>query len=115
VTWELASSGLRALIANPQHAARLPASAAASANAAGGLSAAQWLAVFGVALAALVVYLVCAAIWPYGPCFGCVGHPGKKAGSNSRRWGRCRRCKGSGERIRWGYRVVQSMRGGRSS
>lgn len=83
--------------------------AAASASAVPGLSAIQWLAVFGLALA---VYLICAAIWPYGPCLGCAGHRGRNSGSNPRRWGRCKRCKGSGERIRWGYKVVQALKGG---
>jgi hypothetical protein len=108
VTWELASSGLAGHMPVTVRIGALPGSLAASASGSG-LSAIQWLAVFGLALAALVIYLACAAIWPYGPCLGCAGHPGKRAGSSSRRWGRC---KGSGERIRWGYKVVQALKGG---
>lgn len=51
--------------------------------------------------------------WPYGPCLACLGHPGRNPGSNGRRWGRCRRCKGAGKRIRFGARVFRSIREGR--
>jgi hypothetical protein len=107
-----AGSSALAVAAVPSwHFASPGAIAAASANG-GILSPAGWLAAAGIGLAALAVYLICAAIWPYGPCLGCVGHPGKKARSSSRRWGRCKRCKDSGERIRWGYKVVQALKGG---
>jgi hypothetical protein len=89
--------------------------AAASARAAGAvlgsLSGGQWAAVLGIGTVLLVLYLLGCAIWPYGPCFGCIGHPGKNRGSNGRRWGRCKRCRGSGERIRWGYRLLRNARG----
>ena len=71
-----------------------------------------WLTVVIVGLAAFVLYLIGCRIWPYGPCLSCLGHRGKSRGSNSRRWGRCKRCKGSGERIRWGYRLIQHIKEG---
>lgn len=49
--------------------------------------------------------------WPFGPCFRCVGHPGKNRGSNKRRWGTCRRCGGSGKRTRWGARLITRTKG----
>jgi hypothetical protein len=70
---------------------------AASANGSGGLSAGQRTAVIGVAAVMLALYLIGCTIWPYGPCLSCVGHRGKIRGSSSRRWGRCKRCRGSGE------------------
>jgi hypothetical protein len=80
--------------------------------AASGLSPLGWTVAVLAAAAVLAVYLVAAAIRPYGPCLGCIGPPGKKRGSNARRWGRCRRCKGTGERTRWGYRLIQHVKGG---
>jgi hypothetical protein len=102
------SSALALAILPSWHFAGPAAIAAASASAIPG----GWLTVLGGALAALVAYLGCCAIWPYGPCLSCLGHRGKNRGSNSRRWGRCRRCKGSGERIRWGYRLLQHIKEG---
>jgi hypothetical protein len=85
---------------------------AASASGSGGLSAGQWAAVICVAATVLALYLIGCKIWPYGPCLSCAGHRGRSRGSTSKRWGRCRRCKGTGERTRWGYRLIQHVKGG---
>ena len=39
---------------------------------------------------------------PYAPCRKCAGRRGRNAGSTSKVWGRCTRCGGKGERLRWG-------------
>ncbi len=114
MTWKNVSSGLGALVLGSAGSRGLRGLGAASASGSGGLSPLGWLAVAGVGAAVLAGYLIACSIWPYGPCFGCTGHRGRNRGSNSRRWGRCKRCKGSGERIRWGYRLVQNLRGGGS-
>jgi hypothetical protein len=83
---------------------------AASASGSGGLSAGQRTAVIGVAVVVLALYLIGSTIWPYGHCLSCISHRGRNRGSTGRRWGRCKRCKGSGERIRWGYRLLRNIK-----
>ena len=83
---------------------------AASASGSGGLSAGQWAAILGAAAVLFAAYLIGCSIWPYGPCLSCISHRGKSRGSTGRRWGRCKRCSGSGERIRWGYRLLQHIK-----
>ena len=85
---------------------------AASANGSGGLSAGQWTVVIGVAAVLFAGYLIGCSIWPYGPCLSCIAHRGRSRGSTGRRWGRCKRCRGSGERIRWGHRLLQNIKRG---
>ena len=85
---------------------------AASANGSGGLSGGQCAAILGAAAVLFALYLIGCTIWPYGPCLSCIARRGRSRGSNSRRWGRCKRCKGSGERMRWGYRVLQHIKHG---
>jgi hypothetical protein len=69
--------------------------------------------VFLIALGVVVVlgfgYYFSCRFWPYGPCFGCVGHGGRNRGSNSRRWGTCKRCRGTGRRIRLGARLWHTV------
>lgn len=65
----------------------------------------------GIALAA--GYYFSCKWWPYGPCLGCIGHPGRNRGSNARRWGTCKRCKGTGKRIRLGARIWHTVKEGR--
>jgi len=38
---------------------------------------------------------------PYARCRWCQGRRGRNPGSTGGRWGNCRRCGGSGERLRW--------------
>jgi hypothetical protein len=71
-----------------------------------------WLTILGGGTVLLVLYLMGSAIWPYGPCLSCIGHRGRNRGSYGRRWGRCKRCKGSGERLRWGYRLLRHVKHG---
>jgi hypothetical protein len=90
----------------------LPGVGAASASGSGGLSAGQWAVVIGVAAVLFAGYLIGCSIWPYGPCLACIARRGRSRGSTGRRWGRCKRCRGSGERIRWGYRLLQNIKHG---
>jgi hypothetical protein len=41
---------------------------------------------------------------PYAPCRWCVGRSGRNPGSNRERWGKCRKCGGTGKRLRLGAR-----------
>lgn len=65
-----------------------------------------------VVTAAFVSYLIGCSIWAYGPCLSGAVQRGRSRGSTGRRWGRCKRSKGSGERMRWGYRFLQNIRHG---
>jgi hypothetical protein len=65
------------------------------------------LAVIG--LIALAGWAVSLYLWPFAPCGKCLGS-GRNPGSNSKRHGQCRRCKGAGRRIRFGARTVHRGR-----
>ena len=54
----------------------------------------------GVPLYALSLY-----VWPYRPCTRCDG-TGVNPGSNSSRWGNCKKCKGTRHQYRLGARAV---------
>ena len=54
-------------------------------------------------------WLVSLRLWPYTRCSWCNG-TGRNRGSNGRRHGRCRFCKGKPERLRPGARLVRSRR-----
>jgi hypothetical protein len=60
----------------------------------GALAAVVWLA----------GYAVHCAWWPFAACRTCDG-AGKFRSKSGRAWRRCRRCKGSGERVRVGRRL----------
>jgi len=97
VTWDLAAS------------ADLPARVFfAGTGASGGLHlAASDLALLIVGgLVAFGLYLASCRIWPYGPCLACRGRRGRNPGSTGRRHGRCPMCKGTGERLRVGTRIL---------
>lgn len=49
-------------------------------------------------------YLAACAIWPFTSCARCDGR-GKFRSPSGRAWRGCRRCKGSGARLRYGRRV----------
>jgi len=104
VTWELASSSpVRAAVTiADQHVL-----------AAGGLSARTLGGLLLLALVAVAVYLLTCVPWPYGPCLACRAHPRRNPGSNSRRHGRCKVCRGSGERLRIGTRLLLAWSNGR--
>lgn len=61
---------------------------------------------FLVAVGSPVTYVISCRIWPYAPCKGCEGRPGRNPGSNRQRWGTCRHCGGSGKRERFGVRFA---------
>ena len=66
-------------------------------------------------LAVLVLaglYLGSCRIWPYGPCLKCLGNR-RNPGSSRKRHGRCKVCRGTGERLRIGTRLMRSWSGGR--
>jgi hypothetical protein len=79
----------------------------------------------GLALLAAVIsgglYLLSCRIWQYGPCLRCAlphqasarGGGGRSRGSRARRWGTCRKCGGTGRRIRPGARLLGFTDGGR--
>jgi hypothetical protein len=62
------------------------------------------------AVAGWVVYQVVAAkVWPFAGCGRCDGS-GRNLGSNGKRWGTCRKCKGSGKRQRLAVRLFASRK-----
>jgi hypothetical protein len=104
VTWHLAASSSVRLVA-----------VSAGRHLASGvhLTARDAGALVLLGLVAAVVYLGACCIWPYGPCFACRAHPRRNPGSDSRRHGRCRICRGSGERLRVGTRLLLAATDGR--
>lgn len=48
----------------------------------------------------VVVVVIRARFWPYGPCPACQGRRGRGIGSRPQAYNRCGRCGGKGERIR---------------
>lgn len=56
------------------------------------------------ALALLAGYIIACTIWPFSACFGCDGD-GKKRSPSGKAWRTCRRCKGTGARLRIGRRA----------
>jgi hypothetical protein len=66
------------------------------------------LSLFAVVLVLIVVavaWVVSVLLWPLAPCRHCGGR-GKNIGSTGKRWGKCRRCKGTGTRQRLGSRLA---------
>lgn len=53
-----------------------------------------------VVAAAVAVLAVRSRFWFLGPCPACRGRKGRGIGSTDQSYNRCRRCGGSGERIR---------------
>jgi hypothetical protein len=106
VTWHLAASSRfsRASVSAGQHVL-----------AAGGLPARDLGGLLLLALIAAAVYLASCIPWPYGPCLACRANPRRNPGSTSKRHGRCRVCRGTGERLRVGTRILRASgyRGGR--
>ena len=54
--------------------------------------------------------LVHAYVWPWQPCPHCRGRKGRNWGSTDETWGDCRRCGGSGKRIRPVSRIHRKWR-----
>jgi hypothetical protein len=104
MTWDLAASGvLRAVRVS-----------AGSTTVAGlHLTARFWALVLVLVLVVAAVYLASCVPWPYGPCLACRARKGRNPGSTSRRHGRCLVCKGTGERLRVGTRLLLAWTNGR--
>jgi hypothetical protein len=49
--------------------------------------------------------------WPFQRCPACMGRGGRGALSTPRAFNRCRRCKGTGERVRIGARAISKATG----
>jgi hypothetical protein len=58
-----------------------------------------------IGLLAVLGYVGSLYIWPYRPCTRCKG-TGKNKGSNKKRFGQCRRCKGEKSLRRIGAKTV---------
>lgn len=72
------------------------------------------LAVIAIGLIAVAggSWLASLRLWPYTRrCWRC-GGTGQSRGSNSRRYGRCKSCKGKPERLRRGAGLVHGKRWG---
>jgi hypothetical protein len=65
-------------------------------------------AVVLVLIVLAVAWVISLLLWPLAPCRHCGGR-GKNIGSNGKRWGKCRRCKGTGSRQRLGSRAIHQM------
>jgi hypothetical protein len=55
-----------------------------------------------------VVYVAACVLWPNGPDPKCKG-TGKRKSPTGVYWGDCRRCGGSGKRVRLGRRIWDSV------
>lgn len=61
--------------------------------------------VAGVAAVVLGLWMLTCLIWPYKPCPTCKGG-GKRRAPVGISWRKCARCKGSGEVLRAGRRMI---------
>ena len=104
MTRELAANGCLSV---------LSVSAGQHVLAADGMPARDLAGLLLLAVIAVAAYLGSCLVWPYGPCLACIGRRGRNPGSSNRRHGRCRVCRGSGERPRAGTRLIRAWRGGR--
>lgn len=62
-----------------------------------------WAVLAGVVW--LVGYAVACKVWPYTSCRRC-GGGGRKRSPSGRNWRPCRKCKGTGARVRTGRRLL---------
>lgn len=81
--------------------------AATAAGAASHLGA--WLCLAAIAAAVAGIYLASCAVWPFTNCRKCHGL-GRFHAPSGRAWRRCRRCKGTGSRLRTGRRLINHLR-----
>lgn len=72
----------------------------------------------GVIVAGLLLwgggYVLACWIWPFAACRRCDG-AGRFRSPTGRAWRNCKRCKGSGKRVRFGVRVAEWLRGAKKS
>jgi len=64
-----------------------------------------WRLIIGALIIALLVYALACAVTPFAQCRRCDGN-GKYRKPRGRAWHPCKRCKGSGYRLRWGRHVT---------
>lgn len=67
----------------------------------------QWALFTAAAVTSAAAYAAGCWWWPLTRCWRCKGGR-TNPGSNSRRWGKCRACGGSGERFRLGARLIHT-------
>lgn len=71
--------------------------------------------VIGLAvIAAAAGYWIACAFWPFAACAWC-GGDGRKKSPSGKYWRPCRRCKGTGTRVRTGRRVWNWLAGQRDA
>lgn len=70
------------------------------------------LAVFG-GLVAGACYWVACLVWPFAACRRCHGD-GKSRSPSGRTWRLCKRCDGTGRRLRVGRHVINYLRRARA-
>ncbi|HEX8009280.1 MAG TPA: hypothetical protein VF482_22960, partial [Trebonia sp.] len=58
-----------------------------------------------IAVVVAVSYYVSLRVWPWRNCGRCQGS-GRNVGSTSKRYGRCRKCGGTGRQLRRGARTI---------
>lgn len=68
------------------------------------------LAATATAVVLAAGYMLACWIWPFASCFGCSGD-GKRRSPTGRSWRRCKRCRGTGERLRVGRRLWNAWSG----
>lgn len=61
--------------------------------------------VAGTLLVLAAAYYVECAVFPWGKCSRCKDSPGRLMSPDGKHWRACRRCKGTGKRLRVGRRV----------
>lgn len=61
-----------------------------------------------IAIAVAAIYLISCRIWPFGPCLVC-GGDGKRRSPSGKAWRRCRRCRGTGMRLRAGRYLINHV------
>ncbi len=67
-----------------------------------------WRLIIGALIIALLVYALACAVTPFAQCRRCDGN-GKYRKPRGRAWHPCKRCKGSGHRLRWGRHVTNYL------
>lgn len=71
----------------------------------GGTHLHPWRLIIGAVVIAVIVYALACAVTPFTQCRRCDGN-GKYRKPGGRAWHPCKRCKGSGHRLRWGRHVT---------